>query len=184
MLEYARSSLRIRSFIIFLLLSVPLSAAHIAPAAAQMSERPDGGGRPRGGSGVGVGVGIDVGIGIANELMRQRARDEEIERSIRAQRKKKETAKPAPAAGPKKPPVELGIYTPPVFPEIPRPTNCDDCMKLWNSLVEYERIIAPKTPGSSRSAGSRSTISTPSCSICAAGCKAPARHTTGPITGA
>lgn len=145
MLEYARSSLRIRSFIIFLLLSVPLSAAHIAPAAAQMSERPDGGGRPRGGSGVGVGVGIDVGIGIANELMRQRARDEEIERSIRAQRKKKETAKPAPAAGPKKPPVELGIYTPPVFPEIPRPTNCDDCMKLWNSLVEYERIIAEDT---------------------------------------
>lgn len=147
-----------------------LTAIGAAPAQGQGMMREDSmhggmrdGGR-RGGMDIGTGIGIGVGIGIATEaIRRQRAIDEEREFKKGKAAKKPEkkvtkkggndkSAKTDTKTDPKKPvtdkpvvdkpPVEKVVYTPPVFPKIDKLENCDDCEKLWDSIVKYERIIA------------------------------------------
>lgn len=136
-----------------------LTAIGIAPALGQCGMRGggmrDGGGR---GMDIGTGIGIGVGIGLATEaIRRQRAVDDNRELKKGKAPKKPEkkvtkkggddkSAKTDDKANPKTPvadkPLEKVVYKPPVFPKIDKLENCDDCAKLWDAIVWFERAIA------------------------------------------
>lgn len=103
-----------------------------------------------------VGAGLAIGIGIANQLMQPqgRAAQRSDAKKARSRPKPKDSAtqesknkqakqnkKPASA----KQPENAFVFTPPVFPAVTQVNDCNDCKELWESILEYQRIITEDT---------------------------------------